>query len=73
MTEPTIKQRLAGLRDRLSDLEWREADPRAVIGLGVNAAAAAVFGSQRQIKDAKREIAQLEEYERLGYEHEPNF
>ena len=63
MIEPTIKQRLAGLRDRLSDLEWLDATPDLTIPAADEDALAWL----------KREIARLEEYERLGYEHEPNF
>ena len=64
MTEPTIKQRLADLRVRLSDLEWLDATP----DLPIPAADDAAWRGR-----INREIARLEEYERLGYEHEPNF
>lgn len=62
MTEPTIKHRLAGLRERLSDLVWDAAFPGKETKI-----------TEEDLACVAREIKRLEEYERLGYEHEPNF
>lgn len=65
MAEPTIKQRLADLRRRLSDLEWEAARVVEV--------ADDPWRQDFEIQRVQREIERAEEYERLGYEHEPNF
>jgi len=60
---PTVKAELATLRQHAADLEWK---------------AAAIDETAREkllaeIDRTNHRIAYLSEYERLGYEYEPDF